>query len=163
MTADSNVDLRLNSSEFDAFLVLLDATGAVVDEDDDSGGNTNSRITRDLQAGTYYMVVEALRRLHGPRRLHALRENQPIVRTRTLPNTTYGRCILVGRSGPRPNGPCCVGQARRARPANPTFPLRFMLDNRTDVHASGLREVRRHGMDHCRTRRLSAARSAAAA
>jgi len=58
VTADSNVDLRLASSEFDAFLVLLDASGAVLDEDDDSGGNTNSRITRDLQAGTYYMVVE---------------------------------------------------------------------------------------------------------
>jgi hypothetical protein len=56
--ADSNLDLRLSSSEFDAFLVLLDATGAVVDEDDDSGGNTNSRITRDLRAGIYYVVVE---------------------------------------------------------------------------------------------------------
>jgi hypothetical protein len=30
----------------------------VVDEDDDSGGNTNSRITRDLRAGIYYVVVE---------------------------------------------------------------------------------------------------------
>jgi hypothetical protein len=58
VTADATVDLRLNSSEFDAYLVLLDAKGAVIDEDDDSGGNTNARITRALPAGTYYLVVE---------------------------------------------------------------------------------------------------------
>jgi hypothetical protein len=58
LAADAAIDLRLNSSEFDAYLVLLDSTGAVVDEDDDSGGNTNSRITRDLPAGTYFLVVE---------------------------------------------------------------------------------------------------------
>jgi Bacterial pre-peptidase C-terminal domain len=58
LTADASVDLRLDSSEFDAYLVLLDSTGAVIDEDDDSGGNTNARITRDLPAGTYFMVVK---------------------------------------------------------------------------------------------------------
>ena len=58
LTADATIDLRLNSSEFDAYLVLLDSKGAVIDEDDDSGGNTNARITRSLAAGTYYMVVK---------------------------------------------------------------------------------------------------------
>ena len=58
LTADAAIDLQLNSSEFDAYLVLLDSKGAVVDEDDDSGGSTNARITRTLPAGTYFMVVE---------------------------------------------------------------------------------------------------------
>jgi hypothetical protein len=58
LAADSSIDLRLNSSEFDAYLFLLDAKGSVVDEDDDSGGNTNSRITHNLPAGTYFIVVK---------------------------------------------------------------------------------------------------------
>jgi hypothetical protein len=29
-----------------------------VDEDDDSGGSTNARITRTLPAGTYFIVAE---------------------------------------------------------------------------------------------------------
>jgi len=58
LTADAAIDLRLNSSEFDAYLVLLDSKGAVIDEDDDGGGNTNSRITRNLAAGTYYIVAK---------------------------------------------------------------------------------------------------------
>jgi hypothetical protein len=56
--ADATVDIRLNSSEFDAYLVLTDAKGAVVDQDDDSGGNTDARITRSLAAGTYMIVVK---------------------------------------------------------------------------------------------------------
>jgi hypothetical protein len=58
LSADATIDLRLNSSELDAYLVLLDSKGAVIDEDDDSGGNTNARITRNLAAGTYYLVAK---------------------------------------------------------------------------------------------------------
>ena len=58
LTADTAIDLRLNSSEFDAYLVLLDSKGAVIDEDDDGGGNTNSRITRNLAAGAYYIAAK---------------------------------------------------------------------------------------------------------
>jgi hypothetical protein len=58
VAADSAIDLRLNSSEFDAYLVLLDAKGALVDSDDDSGGNTNSRIARTLKSGTYFVVAK---------------------------------------------------------------------------------------------------------
>jgi hypothetical protein len=58
LAADAVIDLRLNSSAFDANLVLLDAKGNVVDEDDDSGGNTNARLLRPLPAGTYYVVAK---------------------------------------------------------------------------------------------------------
>ena len=55
---DTQLDLSLSSSDFDAYLILLDAKGNVVDEDDDSGGGTNSRITDTLPAGTYYVVAK---------------------------------------------------------------------------------------------------------
>ena len=58
LAADATIDLRLNSSDFDVYLVLLDSKGAVVDVDDDSGGNTNARITDSLAAGTYYIVAK---------------------------------------------------------------------------------------------------------
>ncbi len=58
LAADATIDLRLNSSDFDAYLVLLDSNGAVIDEDDDSGGNTNARVTHSLAAGTYFVVAK---------------------------------------------------------------------------------------------------------
>ncbi len=58
LPADTTLDIRVDSSEFDAYLILLDAKGAEIDEDDDSGGNTNARINRALAAGTYNIVVK---------------------------------------------------------------------------------------------------------
>ncbi|MCU1237669.1 MAG: peptidase domain protein [Candidatus Solibacter sp.] len=65
LAADGPLDIRLDSSDFDAYLLLLDAKGAVVDEDDDSGGDTNARINAGaagasgaLAAGTYTIVVK---------------------------------------------------------------------------------------------------------
>jgi len=55
---DATLDLRLSSSDFDAYLVLLDSLGAVLDENDDSGGSTNANITRDLASGRYFVVVK---------------------------------------------------------------------------------------------------------
>jgi tyrosinase len=52
------IDLRLNSSDFDAYLVLVDPKGDLVAQDDDSGGGTNSRINMPLSAGTYYVVAK---------------------------------------------------------------------------------------------------------
>jgi serine protease Do len=60
LPADTTIDLRLNSSEFDAYLILLDSKGAVIDQDDNSGGNTNARITRSLAAGTYYIIAKPI-------------------------------------------------------------------------------------------------------
>ncbi len=56
----TTIDLRLNSTAFDAQLMLLDAKGNLVDQDDDSGGGTNSRVVRSLPAGTYFAVAKPL-------------------------------------------------------------------------------------------------------
>ncbi len=58
LPADGPLDVRLESSDFDAYLVLMDSKGAVLAEDDDSGGNTNARITPSLPAGTYTIVAK---------------------------------------------------------------------------------------------------------
>jgi hypothetical protein len=58
LAGDASVDLRLNSNDFDAYLVLLDAKGNLLAQDDDSGGGTNSRIVQQLSAGTYYVVAK---------------------------------------------------------------------------------------------------------
>jgi hypothetical protein len=42
LASDTTIDLRLNSSAFDAYLVVLDAKGNVVAADDNDGGGTNS-------------------------------------------------------------------------------------------------------------------------
>ena len=58
LAADTTIDLRLNSGDFDAFLVVLDAKGDLVAQDDDSGGGTNARIQQSLVAGTYYVFAK---------------------------------------------------------------------------------------------------------
>jgi len=49
--------IALNSTAFDAFLRVLDSTGAVVASDDDTGGDSNSRILHNFAAGTYRIEV----------------------------------------------------------------------------------------------------------
>lgn len=53
---DAPVVLDLTSSA-DSYLYLLDSAGQLIVEDDDSGGNLNSRITRQLAAGEYVLVA----------------------------------------------------------------------------------------------------------
>jgi hypothetical protein len=60
LAADTTVALTLNSGDFDACLVLLDAKGNMVAEDDDSGGNTTALIDQLVPAGTYYVVAKSL-------------------------------------------------------------------------------------------------------
>jgi hypothetical protein len=58
MPDSASVDLRLTSSDFDAYLLLLDAKGNLIDQDDDSGGGRNARINRLLPPGAYYVVAK---------------------------------------------------------------------------------------------------------
>jgi len=59
VSSSGTVDFNLKSDAFDAFLVLLDAKGNVVARDDNSGGDTNARITMLLAPGSYYVVAKA--------------------------------------------------------------------------------------------------------
>ena len=49
--------IDLQSPDFDTYLLLQDATGQYVAEDDDGGTNLNSRIAGSFQAGTYTIWV----------------------------------------------------------------------------------------------------------
>jgi hypothetical protein len=54
----TTIDLRMNSSDFDAYLVVLDAKGNLIAQDDDSGGGTNARVIQQLGAGTYFVLAK---------------------------------------------------------------------------------------------------------
>jgi hypothetical protein len=58
VTGSATLDVRVESSAFDAQTLLLDAKGNLVDRDDDSGGGTNARINRLVAPGTYYVVAK---------------------------------------------------------------------------------------------------------
>jgi hypothetical protein len=56
--AGQTVTIDVRSDEFDTYMQLLDASGNKLGEDDDSGGNLNSRLTQTLPAtGAYQIVV----------------------------------------------------------------------------------------------------------
>jgi hypothetical protein len=57
--ADTAVRIELDAPNFDAYLLLKDSVGNVLEENDDGGGNTNSLIERRLLAGTYRIGASA--------------------------------------------------------------------------------------------------------
>lgn len=57
----ADVDITLVSNDFDAYLLLYDAQGNIVTQDDDSGGRLNSRIQISLQPGEYTIAATSLR------------------------------------------------------------------------------------------------------
>ena len=58
----TTVQVVLRSSDFDAYLVVLDGAGSTVASDDDAAGGTDARIVRRLEPGTYYVGANTLRR-----------------------------------------------------------------------------------------------------
>jgi hypothetical protein len=60
LSSETSVDLRLDSDEFDAHLIVLDAKGSLVGESDSGGDGTNAGFTDLLPAGTYYVVAKPL-------------------------------------------------------------------------------------------------------
>jgi hypothetical protein len=58
LTEAATLDIRLISAAFDAYLLLLDAKGNLVDRDDDGGGNRDARIVASLAPGAYYIVAK---------------------------------------------------------------------------------------------------------
>ncbi|MBN1946514.1 MAG: hypothetical protein JW797_12645 [Bradymonadales bacterium] len=68
------VQIRLESEEIDSYLLLLDGAGALLAEDDDSGGGLNSRIDLVLPVdGLYLAVASSYGRQVGGYRLRVVR------------------------------------------------------------------------------------------
>jgi len=58
--AGQSITIRMESDEFDTYLILVDAAGEKVGENDDNGSNTNSALTVTLpETGTYSVVANA--------------------------------------------------------------------------------------------------------
>gem|GEM_PF-1409401 len=56
----TRIDVNLTST-FDTYLFLLNSAGGVITSDDDGGTGYNSRITRTLNAGTYFLEATSYR------------------------------------------------------------------------------------------------------
>lgn len=70
--------ISLNSNAFDAYLRLLNPMGAVVAEDDDSGGNLNARITyRAAQTGQFRIIATSFDGKLGPYQLTVVEVQPP--------------------------------------------------------------------------------------
>jgi hypothetical protein len=80
VTGSATLDVRVESSAFDAQTLLLDAKGNLVDRDDDSGGGTNARINRLVAPGAYYVVAKPVSdyRSSGAYTVSVQAELQPI-------------------------------------------------------------------------------------
>ncbi len=57
LSAPAKVEILMTSTAVDAYLYLADPSLNVIDEDDDGGTGTNSRILRTLPAGRYLVVA----------------------------------------------------------------------------------------------------------
>lgn len=55
--AGQTITIDVRSDEFDTYMQLLDGNGNKLGEDDDSGGNLNSRLTFTLPAAGMYQIV----------------------------------------------------------------------------------------------------------
>jgi hypothetical protein len=55
----SLVTLTMKSTDFDAYLALLDKDNQDIGEDDDSGGNTDAKITMSLNPGNYTVLANS--------------------------------------------------------------------------------------------------------
>jgi hypothetical protein len=62
------VQIDVRSADFDAYAILQDSSGTKLEDDDDSGGGTNARITFTLPyAGPYRILANAIGRKRGGR------------------------------------------------------------------------------------------------
>jgi serine protease Do len=52
-----SVQIDMTSTTVDAYLLVVDPAGNVLDQDDDDGGGTDARVTLSLPAGTFTVVA----------------------------------------------------------------------------------------------------------
>lgn len=55
LSAETTIQVDLSSTDFDAFMFLLEEDGTVIDLDDDGGPGLDARIVATLPAGTYFI------------------------------------------------------------------------------------------------------------
>ena len=97
--------ITLDSTDFDAFLAVLDSSGGVVATDDDGGGGLNSRISRTFAAGTYQ--IEATTLSPGEQGVYTLSLQVPLGPPALPPNSVVNGASF--RAATDPNGAIAPG------------------------------------------------------
>jgi len=59
LAEETHVRIDMKSASFDAYLILRDETGAVIQQNDDGGAGTDARIERTLAVGTYEIAASS--------------------------------------------------------------------------------------------------------
>lgn len=62
VTGSTRLNITLQSAAFDAYLLVLGVTGLPATGNDNSGGNSDARITATFAAGTYFLAVTSVNR-----------------------------------------------------------------------------------------------------
>lgn len=57
LAAETVLEIEMTSAAVDPYLIVLDASGNVFDEDDDGGTGTSARVLRDFPAGKYFIYA----------------------------------------------------------------------------------------------------------
>jgi hypothetical protein len=128
------ISVLLSSTDFDTYLEVVDASGRILDDNDDNGRNRDSAITnlRLPSGGTYYIIVTAFTLFEsGDYQLELLRVDPtttPIDNTLTL-NSTH-RARLLPDTSARWTFEGTAGQriSLGAVPVNPADGLDLILE-----------------------------------
>ncbi len=106
--ARTTVRMDMTSSVIDSYLVLLDANGKLIAQDDDAGVGVNAHIEVQLEAGQYRLIANAAPGQTGAYRLDVAAAVDPCAVTRTITvsqtiNSTLGATdCAVSTNGPIP-------------------------------------------------------------
>ncbi|MEP6833043.1 MAG: Ig-like domain-containing protein, partial [Gemmatimonas sp.] len=84
VAARTTVRMDMTSSALDSYLLLLDANGKLIAQDDDAGVGVNAHIEVQLEAGRYNLLANALPGQTGAYRLDVAAAVDPCAVTRTI-------------------------------------------------------------------------------
>ena len=108
VAARTTVRMDMISSVIDSYLMLLDANGKLVAQDDDAGAGVNAHIEVRLEAGRYNLLANAAPGQTGAYRIEVAAAVDPCAVTRTVTvnqptsSTITNTDCAVGSSGPVP-------------------------------------------------------------
>ena len=108
VAARTTVRMDMISSVIDSYLLLLNANGKLVAQDDDAGAGVNAHIEVQLEAGKYNLLANAAPGQTGAYRIEVTAAVDPcavtrtIVASQTINGTLVSTDCSVGSSGPIP-------------------------------------------------------------
>src|SRR5262249_55091172 len=121
LSSPATVTVDMRSAAFDDYLYLLSPTGTVLFSDDNSGGNTDARITATLAAGTYLIEATSARSLATGD--YALSINLPTIASIAPVFLEQGATVPVTLTGNRFATPMTIAAGSGISVSNVAVPI----------------------------------------